>query len=161
MSRMGEQRTPVAPRSRFGVALAGVTVTVVGLVVNASVAGPAGDVGGGGLYAVLIYLGVLFVAPRVRPVVGAAVAFGLCALIELFQSTGVPVALAEWFPPIRLVLGTTFVVTDLVAYLGGVIVVLAVDAAARRIATTFRQRSSPANSRRHGSPSGSRPANRT
>lgn len=158
---MGEQRTPVAPRSRFVAALAGVAVTVVGLVVNASVAGPTGDVVGGGLYAVLMYLGVLFVAPRIHPVVGAAVAFGLCALIELFQLTGVPAALAGWFPPIRLVLGTTFVAADLVAYLGGVIVVLAVDAAARRIVSTFRQRSSPANSSRHGSPIRSRPANRT
>ena len=129
---MGEQRTPVAPRSRFVAALAGVAVTVVGLVVNASVAGPTGDVVGGGLYAVLMYLGVLFVAPRSRPLVTAATAFGLCALIEFAQLTGAPAALAEWFPPIRLVLGTTFVATDLVAYLSGVIAVGAVDAAARR-----------------------------
>ena len=130
--RRGEPGPPGARRSRTAIVIAGAAVVVVGLVVHASVAGPAGDVGGGALYAVLVYLGVLFVTPRVRPILAAAVAFGLCALIEFAQLTGVPAALAEWFPPIRLVLGTTFVATDLVAYLGGVIVVAAVDAAARR-----------------------------
>ena len=129
---MSEHRALPAQRSRVGIAIAGAVVTVVGLVVHASVAGPAGDVGGGVLYAVLVYLGALFVAPRIRPLVAAAVAFGLCALIEFAQLTGVPAALAQWFPPIRLVLGTTFVSTDLLAYLAGVIVVAAVDAAARR-----------------------------
>ncbi|WP_277870890.1 hypothetical protein [Cryobacterium sp. TMT2-42-4] len=38
---------PVAPRSRVGIVFVGAVVTVVGLVVNASVACPAGDVGGG------------------------------------------------------------------------------------------------------------------
>lgn len=83
------------------------------------------------LYAVLVYLGVLLVIPRMRSLLAAAMAFGLCALIEFAQLTGVPAALGEWFPPIRLVLGTTFVATDLAAYLAGVIVVAAVDAAAR------------------------------
>jgi hypothetical protein len=130
--RMSDRVRPVVPRPRIGVAIAGAAVTVAGLVVNASVAGLAGDIGGGALYAVLVYLAVLFVAPRVRPLPAAAVAFGLCALIEFGQLTGVPAALAERFPPIRLVLGTTFVATDLAAYLAGVIAVAAVDAAARR-----------------------------
>jgi hypothetical protein len=130
--RRGQPGTPVEHRSRPGIVIAGAAVVVAGLVVHASVAGPAGDVGGGALYAVLAYLGVLFVSPGVRPLLAAAVAFGLCALIEFAQLTGGPAALAEWFPPIRLVLGTTFVATDLAAYLAGVIVVAAVDASARR-----------------------------
>ncbi|TFC90464.1 DUF2809 domain-containing protein [Cryobacterium sp. TMT3-29-2] len=130
--RRGEPGSAVGKRSRIGIVVAGAVVTVAGLVVSTSVAGAAGDVGGGMLYAVLVYLGVLFVAPRSRPLVTAATAFGLCALIEFAQLTGAPAALAEWFPPIRLVLGTTFVATDLVAYLSGVIAVGAVDAAARR-----------------------------
>lgn len=130
--RRGAPGAPAAQRSRTVIAIAGVAVVVIGLVVHASVAGPVGDVGGGALYAVLVYLGVLFVTPRVRALLAAAVAFGLCALIEFAQLSGVPTALAAWFPPIRLVLGTTFVATDLVAYLAGTIVIATADAAARR-----------------------------
>lgn len=71
---------------------------------------------GGVLYAVLIYLLVAFFAPRWPPLRAAALALGVCVAIELFQLTPVPGELGAAFAPLRLVLGSTFVATDLVAY---------------------------------------------
>ena len=49
----------------------------------------------------------------------AAAAVALCALIELFQLTPYPARLGESWPPLQLVLGTTFNAWDLPAYLAG------------------------------------------
>ncbi len=85
--------------------------------------GPVGDA----LYAVLIYLLVAILLPgkpRVQ-VVGAAMT--ACLLIEVFQLTGLPAELARSWPPIRLVLGTTFGVADLFAYAAACVLAFAVD----------------------------------
>lgn len=104
-------------------------VVAVGLGARASLpsplAGPTGDV----LYATLVVLLVAVVRPRTQPLVAAAVGFTVCVAVELLQLTGVPAALAERVPAVRLVLGTTFWAPDLLLYavgavLGGVLCVL-------------------------------------
>ncbi|NUL48947.1 DUF2809 domain-containing protein [Cellulosimicrobium funkei] len=91
--------------------------------------GPAGDA----LYAVLVYLLVAWCVPWESPRVVAGVAVALCWLIELFQLTGLPLALAEAWWPARLVLGTGFAWVDLLAYAAGVLVAGAADAALGRV----------------------------
>ncbi|MFD2771474.1 DUF2809 domain-containing protein [Cellulomonas phragmiteti] len=95
------------------------------------------DLAGGALYAALVHLAVLLVAPRTRPTTAAGTALGVCVVVELAQLTDVPAAVATAWPPAAYVLGTTFVATDLAAYAAGVGVVtvvdvLAVDVLARR-----------------------------
>jgi hypothetical protein len=77
--------------------------------------GPVGDA----LYAVLIYLLVALAVPRRPRALIAAVALVVCSLIELLQLPGLPAALGATWPPLRLVLGTTFGTADLIAYAAG------------------------------------------
>jgi len=97
-------------------------VVAAGLAARASlpppVAGPAGDV----LYATLVVLLVAVVRPRTRPLTAAAVGFVVCVAVELLQLTGIPAALAERVPTVRLVLGTTFWAPDLLLYAVGAVV---------------------------------------
>ncbi len=109
--------TTAGRRRLIAAGLAVVTV-LAGLAVRFALRrGAASDVAGDGLYAILIYLIVIFLAPRARPAVAAVVAGSLCVAIELFQLTGLPVAWAATFPPIALVLGTGFDARDIVVYL--------------------------------------------
>lgn len=96
-------------------------ILLTGLVVHFTVEGPAGDFVGDALYAVLVFLLLSIAFVRTSPWRIAAVAFAVCAAIELLQLTGLPATLAAAFPPVRLLLGTTFSAVDLVAYLVGVI----------------------------------------
>ncbi|MBT2538530.1 DUF2809 domain-containing protein [Arthrobacter sp. ISL-69] len=84
---------------------------------------PAGD----GLYAVLVYVLVAILLPSKSKALIAAAAVTVCVMIELFQLTGLPAELGESWPPLRLVLGTTFGSADLFAYAGGAAVAYAVD----------------------------------
>ena len=96
-------------RRRSRLALAAVAVIAAGLAIRAlgSVAGldviakPAGDA----LYAVLIVVLIALVRPTTRTWVVAAVAWAVCAAIELAQLTGLPARLTEAWWPARLVLG--------------------------------------------------------
>ncbi|MFT4226890.1 DUF2809 domain-containing protein [Micropruina sp.] len=109
--------TTAGRRRLIAAGLAVVTV-LAGLAVRFALRrGAASDVAGDGLYAILIYLIVVFLAPRARPAVAAVVAGSLCVAIELFQLTGLPVTWAATFPPIALVLGTGFDARDIVVYL--------------------------------------------
>ncbi|MGV8977163.1 MAG: DUF2809 domain-containing protein [Cellulomonas sp.] len=127
-------------RRRSGIALAAVVVIAGGLAVRAlgsaarlgTFAKPAGDA----LYAVLVVVLVAFVRPTARTWVVAAVAWAVCAAIELGQLTGVPAHLTEVWWPARLVLGTTFHAPDLALYAIGVALAAGVDGAISR-----RQRS--------------------
>jgi hypothetical protein len=102
--------------------------------------GPAGDV----LYAVLIYLLVAFLIPaRPRSLIAAA-ALSACVLVELLQLTGLPADLARSWPPIRLALGTTFGLADLVAYAGGCVLAAAADRALGRGPRTRPRADDPA-----------------
>ncbi|MCO1339547.1 hypothetical protein BJH93_11685 [Kocuria polaris] len=115
-------------RRRLALAVAGLGVVPAGLASRFLFDGVIGDAAGGVLYAVLIYLLVAFVVPTWRPLRVGAIAAVLCFAVELFQLTPVPTSLAAVFPPIALVLGTTFVAADLPAYAAGAAAAAAVDA---------------------------------
>lgn len=120
-----------APRRRATIAAALVVVLVTGLVVSRG-DGLVADLAGGALYAALVQLLVLLAVPTVRPAVAGGVALATCVAVELGQLTPVPALLAGAWPPAALVLGTTFVVTDLLAYAAGVVVVGTLDAVRAR-----------------------------
>jgi hypothetical protein len=104
------------------------TVVVGGLVVAAGLgtarygSGPVGDALGDALYAVLVLLLVGLALPRLARRTQAVVAVALCWAVELAQATGGPAAAGAAFPPLRYLLGTTFVATDLLWYAVGVLV---------------------------------------
>lgn len=85
--------------------------------------GPAGDA----LYAVLVYLLVAILFPAKPRALIAGTAIAVCLLIEVLQLTGLPAQLAQSWPPVRLVLGTTFGMADLFAYTGACALAYALD----------------------------------
>lgn len=93
----------------------------------------ATDIAGDALYASAVFLGLVVVAPRSHPLLVAGIAAAWCLAVELFQLTGIPLALGAVFPPAMLVLGTVFDARDLVVYLIGVAVIAIGDLTLRRI----------------------------
>ncbi len=124
---------PRLRRRRF-VAVGILLLTIAaGLAVHALAPdGTASDIAGDALYAVAAYLAVVIVAPRMRTPLVAIVAAAWCVAVELFQLTGVPLALGAEFSPIMLVLGTVFDARDLVIYLVTVAVVASIDGLSKR-----------------------------
>ncbi|WP_248760837.1 DUF2809 domain-containing protein [Pseudarthrobacter sp. SSS035] len=118
--------------------IAGLISVVLGLSIrtlsDAAWTGPAGD----GLYAVLIYILVAILIPSTSKALIAAAAVTACVMIELFQLTGLPAELGDFWPPFRLVLGTTFGTADLLAYAGGAAVAYAVDRTTGTVVTSTR-----------------------
>jgi hypothetical protein len=104
----------------------------LGLAVHFRGEGAAADPAADALYAVLIYLLVAFIRPHAHSVLIGAVALSFCVAIELFQLTGIPLALNEITPLARLVFGTTFVAADLLSYAAGVVVIASIDHLVRR-----------------------------
>ncbi|MFH8252524.1 DUF2809 domain-containing protein [Microbacterium sp. B2969] len=86
------------------------------------------DIAGDALYTVAVYLAVVIVAPRLAPLVVAAIALVWCLGVELFQLTGLPGEWAAAFPPIVLVFGTVFDARDLFVYAVTVALALGIDA---------------------------------
>ena len=99
-------------------ALAAAGLVALGLLVS-RLDHPLADPVGDALYAAFVYALLVVVAPRARAGIVAAAAFGLCALVELAQLTGIPAAAVDAVPAARYVLGTTFAALDLVAYAVG------------------------------------------
>ena len=120
--------------------IAGLLSIVFGLSIrtlsDAAWTGPAGD----GLYAVLIYILVAVLIPSKSKALIAAAAVTVCVMIELFQLTGLPAELGESWPPLRLVLGTTFGTADLLAYAGGAALAYAVDQTTGTVMNRTRHR---------------------
>jgi hypothetical protein len=117
---------------RLRLAVAAVAVVALGLAVRFGLGGVLGDLAGGVLYTVLVYLLVAVIAPGLRASRVAAIAFAWSALMELLQLIGVAAVLVSWWSPLRLVTGVSFVWTDLVAYAAGAASAGAVDAVLRR-----------------------------
>ncbi|KAA1424438.1 DUF2809 domain-containing protein [Mumia zhuanghuii] len=122
--------------SRRVTSFALVGVVVGGLLARAALPAPVGGPVGDALYATLVVLLVVVLRPRTSPPVAVAVGFAVCVAVELFQLTGVPAALADRWPPVRLVLGTTFWAQDLLRYavgaaLGGVLCAVVARAGSR------------------------------
>lgn len=141
---------PAVSPARRRAASAGLAVVVVaaGLGVRGLVDGPVASATGDVLYAVLVYLLVVVLGPRLRPVTVGVVALAVCWAVELAQTTGVPATLAEAWWPVRYVLGTSFVWTDLVLGAVGVLVAAGTDTAlrgrrARRVVSAGEQGPGP------------------
>lgn len=94
-------------------------VVGAGLVLPAMIGGALSDAVGSMLYAGMIYVLVLLVAPGLSAPVATVLALGICSAVELFQLTPCPGELSERIPAAHLVLGTGFERPDLVAYLAG------------------------------------------
>ncbi|QHT58448.1 DUF2809 domain-containing protein [Cellulomonas sp. H30R-01] len=114
-------------------------VVVAGLLVATRATGPVADPAGDALYAALVYLLVLLVAPRLAPWQAGAVATAVCAVVELAQLTGGPAALVQAVPVSRFVVGTTFVPVDLLAYALGAGFATLVDASTLRMVRRSRE----------------------
>lgn len=105
--------------SRVGTAIALVGVVLAGLAVTRFGAGPWANSAGDALYAAMAVLLVRFIAPRWSLRRHALIGLGWCWLVECAQLTGIPAAVVSQVPLARLVLGTTFVPLDLLAYAVG------------------------------------------
>ena len=143
----GDRRAGIGRRDRFGrpwlgTLAAAVLVVAAGLATARLATGAAGDALGDALYAALVLLLVTLVLPGRSRGAQAGTAIALCWAVELAQLTGVPAAAAAAWPPLRYVLGTTFVATDLLWYAVGVLLASAATVlssrwgGARRAATT-------------------------
>lgn len=99
----------------------------------------AGDIAGDALYAALIYALFALIAPRVPRSLIAAGAIMFCTAIELFQLTGLPVALAREFPASALVFGSGFDQRDLLVYPIGVLAIALLDTAITRAGLIERE----------------------
>jgi hypothetical protein len=126
---------------RIALLVSAVLAIAVGLLVHWGMPGAAGDFLADALYAALIYLIVSFVVPRAPVLIPFALAFGFCLALELFQLTGIPLAIGDAFSPARLVLGSTFVGRDILAYGVGSLAIAALDWAVLRVARARRLRS--------------------
>jgi hypothetical protein len=84
------------------------------------------QVSGTALYASACYGGVLVLWPRGRPLPVALISIAFCWAVEFFQLTGVPAALSGRSVVARLVLGRVFDSADLVWYVVGVLLAVAV-----------------------------------
>jgi hypothetical protein len=65
--------------------------------------------------------------PTAPQALAAAAAITTRALIEVLPLTGLPSQLAQSWPPVRLLLGTTFGMADLIAYAAACTFAYAVD----------------------------------
>lgn len=137
----GEARTIDTRSRRLRLLVDVLLVVVAGLVVFLQAGGTWwGGLAGDALYAALIYLIVAIAFPRTKVTAIAAVAFAICAAIELFQLTGMPTTWADAFWPIRLVLGVGFDPLDLVAYAVGATAAAGYDTVLRRAGHRARAR---------------------
>lgn len=109
-------------RPWLATAVAGAVVVAAGLATARLGTGAAADALGDALYAALVLLLVALAVPRWSRAARAGTAVALCWAVELLQLTGVPAAASTAWPPLRYVLGTTFVATDLLWYAVGVLV---------------------------------------
>jgi hypothetical protein len=118
------------------IALAAAPVVVaLGLGSRAVLGGLPAKIAGDALYTVLLYVLVLVVRPRTRPVRAGLVALGLSFAVELAQLTPYPAWLSSKHVLLRLVFGETFGFIDLGSYVVGFAVVVAGDTLVRRVAT--------------------------
>lgn len=124
-------------------AAAGALVVLAGLGTARYGSGAGADALGDALYAALVTLLVGLAVPRWSLGTRAALAVALCWAVELAQLTGVPAAAADAWPPLRYLLGTTFVATDLLWYAAGVLLASCGTALASRVGGARRAAVTP------------------
>lgn len=121
-----------------------VAILVAGLAVHFLLADSAAtDIAGDALYAAAAYLGVVILGPRLPPIVVGGIAAAWCVAVELFQLTGIPLAIGEVFSPALLVLGAGFDPRDLLVYLAALGACTLVDAASSSAVRRRRQAETP------------------
>ncbi|MCG7284827.1 DUF2809 domain-containing protein [Cellulomonas sp. ACRRI] len=118
--------------------MAGTLVVAAGLATARYGSGAVADALGDALYAALVLLLVVLAVPRWSRAAQAAAAVGLCWAVELAQLTGAPAAAADAWPPLRYLLGTTFVATDLLWYAVGVLLASSATVLASRVGDARR-----------------------
>jgi hypothetical protein len=116
---------------RLGALAAAALTVVAGLALRRLAGGLLAKLGGVALWAALVYWLCVVVRPGARRGTVAGVALAISVAVELFQLTPYPAALAARWPPVHLVLGSTFWAPDLLAYLLGVGLACTADASAR------------------------------
>jgi hypothetical protein len=118
-------------RHRIALAIASIAVIVIGLAVH-TLEGEAWAFIADALYTVLVYLILRLVFVRAPLWMLAVAAFGFSAVVEVLQLSGLPEQWGEAFPLVRLLLGASFSVVDLVAYALGALAVWLADRAVLR-----------------------------
>lgn len=114
-------------RRRLAMGISAVALIPIGLFLRFQPWGLLSDLSGGILYASLIYVLVAFLVPASTRITVGLWALGWCVAVELLQLTAFPSTAAHLFAPARLVFGTGFAATDLVAYLLGVLFAFLID----------------------------------
>jgi hypothetical protein len=82
---------------------------------------------GTALYASAVYAGVVFIAPRIRPVAAGLIALGWCWAVEFLQLTAIPRELSAMNLLLRFIFGTSFDWTDVWWYPAGIAPLLLID----------------------------------
>ncbi|WP_432840691.1 DUF2809 domain-containing protein [Dactylosporangium sp. CA-092794] len=82
---------------------------------------------GTALYASAVYAAVVFLRPRIPPLVAGAWALGFCWAVEALQLTSVPRTLSEYSIVLRLMLGRAFDWTDVWWYPVGIVPLVAAE----------------------------------
>ncbi|MCW2914630.1 MAG: hypothetical protein JWN52_2698 [Actinomycetia bacterium] len=113
-------------RARIGAAVGVGMTLVLGLGVRAFLEGAFAKYAGDAFYTTLVFFLVVLAVPRVRPITAALVAIGFSWAVEFAQLTPWPAELSAKSTLFRLVLGSTFNPPDLVAYVAGAVLALAV-----------------------------------
>ena len=122
-----------SPRARSRLRLLAVmAVVVVAGLLGRSLPGLVGDIVGGLLYAVLLYLLLALLAPRSRTATLVMAAAALGVTVELVQLTGLPARVGDLWAPAHLVLGSTFVPRDLAVAVAGATLAALTDRLTRR-----------------------------
>jgi hypothetical protein len=117
---------------RLLMAVCAAVFVALGLVLRATTAGLLQNASGTVLYASMVYVAVVFIAPRIDPWLAGGIAIGFCWLVELSQLTGVPAYLSARSQIARLALGVEFDPQDLLWYPVGVLALVAVHAMVHR-----------------------------
>jgi hypothetical protein len=86
---------------------------------------------GTALYASAVYAGVVFLRPRLRPLVAGAWALGFCWAIEALQITDLPRTLSGYNIVLRLIFGNAFDWVDVWWYPAGIVPLVLAHVAAR------------------------------
>ncbi|NQX16364.1 DUF2809 domain-containing protein [Rathayibacter sp. VKM Ac-2857] len=113
-------------RARLPFALAALGALALGLALRFLLVGLFADLAGSVLYVVLVALLVCVLLPRLPAVTAAGVALAWSIAMEQLQAIGAAARLVELWPPLRLVVGSTFSWLDIAAYVLGAVVAAAV-----------------------------------
>jgi hypothetical protein len=94
---------------------------------------------GTALYASAVYAGVVFLRPRLAPLLAGAWALGFCWALEALQITGLSRRLSEYHVILRLIFGNSFDWVDVWWYPAGIVPLVLAHIAVRTRGGAARQ----------------------